>query len=204
MAASVNEKIEKSRAVEEIGGLTANIISITSQTNLLALNASIEAARAGEAGKGFAVVADQIGKLASNSAEAAAQIRTVSANVTEAVNELAAEAEIMLDFMNKTAVAGYQELLKTSENYQSDVGNMGEIMEAFADESRQIRDNIDSIKDAISMVNDAVEDCAKGVANVAEMSTGLTVSVKDISGEADANKNISQKLNDEVNKFKLQ
>ncbi len=204
MAASVNEKIEKSRAVEEIGGLTANIISITSQTNLLALNASIEAARAGEAGKGFAVVADQIGKLATNSAEAAAQIRTVSANVTEAVNELAKEAEIMLDFMNKTAVAGYQELLETSENYQSDVGNMGEIMEAFADESRQIRDNIDSIKDAISMVNDAVEDCAKGVANVAEMSTGLTESVKDISSEADANKDVSQELNDEVNKFKLQ
>ena len=48
MISSVNEKIEKSRAVEEIGGLTANIISITSQTNLLALNASIEAARAGE------------------------------------------------------------------------------------------------------------------------------------------------------------
>lgn len=204
MAASVNEKIEKSRAVEEIGGLTANIISITSQTNLLALNASIEAARAGEAGKGFAVVADEIGKLASNSAEAAAQIRTVSANVTEAVNELAKEAEIMLDFMNETAVAGYQKLLETSENYRGDVGSMGEIMEAFADESRQIRDNIDSIKDAISMVNDAVEDCAKGVANVAEMSTGLTVSAKDISGEADANKVVSQKLNDEVNKFKLE
>lgn len=204
MAASVNEKIGKSKAVEEIGGLTANIISITSQTNLLALNASIEAARAGEAGKGFAVVADEIGKLASNSAEAAAQIRTVSANVTEAVNELAKEAEIMLDFMNETAIAGYQKLLETSENYRSDVGSMGEIMEAFADESRQIRDNIDSIKDAVSMVNDAVEDCAKGVANVAQMSTGLTMSVKDISAEADANKVVSQKLNDEVNKFKLE
>lgn len=75
MIASVNEKIEKSKAVQEIGGLTANIISITSQTNLLALNASIEAARAGEAGRGFAVVADEIGKLATDSARAAAEIR---------------------------------------------------------------------------------------------------------------------------------
>lgn len=204
MAASVNEKIEKSRAVEEIGELTANIINITSQTNLLALNASIEAARAGEAGKGFAVVADEIGKLASNSAEAATQIRTVSSNVTEAVNELAKEAESMLNFMNETAIAGYQKLLETSENYQSDVGSMGKIMEEFAEESKQIRDNIDSIKNAISMVNGAVEDCAKGVANVAEMSTELTISVKDISGEADANMGVSRELNDEVNKFKLQ
>ena len=51
MAAVVNDKIEKSRAVEEISTLTDNIINITEQTNLLALNASIEAARAGEAGK---------------------------------------------------------------------------------------------------------------------------------------------------------
>lgn len=204
MVSSVNEKIEKSRAVEEIGELTANIINITSQTNLLALNASIEAARAGEAGKGFAVVADEIGKLASNSAEAAAKIRTVSANVTEAVNELAKEAENMLSFMNETAVAGYQKLLETSENYQSDVGSMGQVMEEFADESKQIRDNIDGIKDAISMVNSAVEECAKGITNVAEMSAELTISVKDISGEADANMGVSRDLNDEVNKFKLE
>lgn len=204
MASSVNDKIEKSRTVEEIGGLTANIINITSQTNLLALNASIEAARAGEAGKGFAVVADEIGKLASNSAEAAAQIRTVSNNVTEAVEELAKEAENMLNFMNETAIGGFQKLLETSENYQNDVGSMSTLMEEFAKESKQLRENIDSIKDSVSMVNYAMEDSAQGITNVAEMSSELTTSVKDISCEADMNKNIALKLNDEVNKFKLE
>ncbi|MGN1156410.1 MAG: methyl-accepting chemotaxis protein, partial [Agathobacter sp.] len=96
LAEAVNDKIEKSKAVETISQLTDNIISITSQTNLLSLNASIEAARAGEAGRGFAVVADEIGKLATNSAQAAAQIQVVSAEVIEAVNELAKEAEKML------------------------------------------------------------------------------------------------------------
>lgn len=204
MVSSVNDKIEKSRAVEKIGELTANIINITSQTNLLALNASIEAARAGEAGRGFAVVADEIGKLASNSAEAAAQIRTVSANVTEAVEELAKEAENMLDFMNKTAMGGFQKLLETSENYQNDVGSMSRLMEEFARESKQLRENIDSIKDAVSMVNYAMEDSAQGITNVAQTSSELTGSVKDISEEADMNKDIALKLNDEVGKFKLQ
>lgn len=204
MASSVNEILEKSRAVKEIGGLTANIISITSQTNLLALNASIEAARAGEAGKGFAVVADEIGKLASDSAEAATQIRTVSTNVTEAVEELSKEAENMLKFMNETAIGGFQKLLETSENYQNDVGSMSELMEEFARESRMLRESIDGIKNAISLVNRAMEDSAQGITNVAEMSTELTTSVKDISHEADKNKDISIKLNGEVNKFKLQ
>ncbi len=204
MAAAVNDKIEKSRTVEQIGELTSNIISITGQTNLLALNASIEAARAGEAGRGFAVVANEIGKLAANSAQAAAQIREVSDNVTEAVEELAREAENMLAFMGETAIEGFQKLLETSESYQNDVGNMGGLMEEFAIESRKLRESIDGIKDAVSMVNDAMEDSAQGITNVAEMSSELTMRVRDISGEADLNKNISIKLNDEVNKFKLQ
>ncbi|MDE7250110.1 MAG: methyl-accepting chemotaxis protein, partial [Lachnospiraceae bacterium] len=104
MAASVQEKVEKSKDVEKIKELTKNIISITSATNLLALNASIEAARAGEAGKGFAVVAVEIGKLASNSAASATEIQNVTAEVIQTVDELAAEAEEMIAFMNKTAI----------------------------------------------------------------------------------------------------
>ena len=46
MKATVNEKIEGAKSVNEINLLTENIIAITEQTNLLALNASIEAARA--------------------------------------------------------------------------------------------------------------------------------------------------------------
>lgn len=204
MADAVNEKIEKSKAVEEIGLLTANIINITEQTNLLALNASIEAARAGEAGKGFAVVADEIGKLASNSAETAAQIQRVSAEVVGAVNELAQKAEAMLTFLNETAMNGYEKLLDTSGSYQEDVGNMSQMMQEFADESNEVKHSIDEIKEAISAVSIAVEESAKGVTNVTEMSVDLTSSVGDIGNEANSNMSIANQLNAEVNKFKLE
>lgn len=204
MADAVNEKIEKSKAVEEISALTANIISITEQTNLLALNASIEAARAGEAGRGFAVVADEIGKLATDSAGAATQIQKVSAEVIEAVNELAKKAEEMLTFMNETAMNGYEKLLETSGDYRSDVGTMNEMMQGFANESEQLKNNIDSIKEAIAAVNIAVEESAKGVTNVTEMSVDLTASVSDIGNEANSNMDIANQLNQEVNKFKLE
>ncbi len=204
MADAVNEKIEKSKAVEEIGLLTANIIGITEQTNLLALNASIEAARAGEAGKGFAVVADEIGKLASNSAETAAQIQRVSTEVVGAVNELAQKAEAMLTFLDETAMNGYQKLLETSGSYQEDVGNMSQMMQAFADESGEVKQSIDEIKEAISAVSVAVEESAKGVTNVTEMSVDLTASVGDIGHEANSNMSIAEQLNSEVGKFKLE
>ncbi len=204
MADAVNEKIEKSKAVEEIGLLTANIISITEQTNLLALNASIEAARAGDAGRGFAVVADEIGKLAANSAETAAQIQRVSTEVVGAVNELAQKAEAMLTFLDETAMNGYEKLLETSGSYQSDVDNMSQMMQAFADESGEVKQSIDEIKEAISAVSIAVEESAKGVTNVTEMSVDLTSSVGDIGNEANSNMDIANQLNAEVNKFKLE
>lgn len=204
MAVSVNEKIEKSKAVEEISLLTENIINITDETNLLALNASIEAARAGEAGRGFAVVADEIGKLASNSAETAVQIQQVSATVIEAVDELAKNAERMITFMDETAMGGYSKLLETSDNYRNDVGDMNDMMQTFASQSEQAKASVDQIKEAISAVNIAVSESAKGVMNVTEIAMDLTGSMSDIGGEADANMNIAKQLNTEVNKFKLQ
>lgn len=204
MAAAVQKKIEKSREVEQIRELTRNIISITEETNLLALNASIEAARAGEAGRGFAVVADQIGKLAMNSASAATEIQKVTAEVIESVDELATESEEMINFMNETAMGGYVKLLETSEDYQNDVGSMNEMMQRFAAESKELKYSMDSIKEMVEGVKTAVGESALGISNVSEMTAALTSSVKDIGHKADSNMDISEQLNNEVGKFKLQ
>ncbi len=204
MAAMMNEKIEKSRAVEKINALTDEILNITSQTNLLALNASIEAARAGEAGRGFAVVADEIGKLASNSANTATEIQQVSAQVIEAVNELADKAGQMLTFIDEIAMGGYEKLLETSKSYHNDVGNMNVMMKGFAQESEHIKNSVEEIREAISAVDIAVEESAKGATAVTQTAVDLTNNIKRIEEETNANKRIADKLDIEVNKFKLQ
>ena len=204
MAVSVNEKIEKSKAVEEISVLTDNIIGITEQTNLLSLNASIEAARAGEAGRGFAVVADEIGKLAANSAETAGKIQKVSVKVIEAVNELTQKAETMLHFMDETAMEGYEKLLETSQNYRNDIADLNRRMQIFADESNQVKNETDQIQEAISTVSIAVEESTKGILNVTQKSVDLSSSVGNIGNEANSNMSIANQLNLEINKFKFE
>lgn len=203
MSRNMNERIERSKAVEQIDTLTTEIINITDQTSLLSLNASIEAARAGEAGKGFAVVASEIGSLADNSARAAEGIQKVSQEVIYAVNELASESERMIRFMNETAMAGYERLLDNSLNYKNDVGHLSETMKDFADESMHLNNNIDSIKESVDAVNIAVEESAKGIVGVTEMASDMTVSMESIKMEAEGNRDIAEQLETEVGKFKL-
>lgn len=203
MAESVQQKIEKSREVEEIRELTKNIINITEETNLLALNASIEAARAGEAGRGFSVVADEIGKLAANSAASATEIQRVTDQVIQSVDELATEAEHMIRVMNETAVGGYEKMLETSESYQNNVANMNEMMQNFAQKSKDLKLNMENIRESLSSMKTAVSECAVGVANVAETAVRLSGNVGIIGKEAHKNLDIAMELNGEVGKFKL-
>lgn len=204
MAASLNEKIVRSRSVEQIEVLTSNIIEITEQTNLLALNASIEAARAGEAGRGFAVVADEIGKLAGNSADAAAKIRQVSAEVIQAVDELAEGSQQMIEFVCNSTEEGFGGLVATSENYATDANAMRAMMEQFAQTAEELRSTMDGIRESISAVNIAVEESAKGIAGVSESSVQLTGNVNEIQSEASDNNGVAEDLATEVGRFKLE
>ena len=204
MAAAVAEKIELSKSVNEINVLTENIIGITEQTNLLALNASIEAARAGEAGKGFAVVASEIGKLATDSASAAGKIQSVSMEVVNAVEALAGEAQKMIDFMENTAMEGYNKLISTCDEYQRDADNIHNIMEEFADESEELDMASAEINESMGSINIAVEETAKGITAVSQTAAELTGNICDIEQKAGFNQEIAEKLAHQVAKFELE
>ncbi len=125
----------------EIANIIAAIEDIASQTNLLSLNASIEAARAGEAGKGFAVVADQIGKLASDSANSAVDTKKLIENSLQEIekgNEIMAKAtaaiEIVIKGINSLAVS-------TNE--------ISELSDTQADAMKQLEQGIEQISEVI-------------------------------------------------------
>lgn len=203
MTAKLNEKIEKSQAVEAIGGLTNTILEIASQTNLLSLNASIEAARAGEFGRGFAVVAEEISNLATNSAETAKKIQGISAEVIGTVKELADEATRMVDFVRDKTIGGYKQLMDTGIQYQEDAGKISEMLKNVDTASRHIDNSMNDVSNAMNDVSTAVEESAKGVGDVASAVADMSENMKQNKNVVNENAQIARQLDDEVNKFKF-
>ena len=200
--ASLQEAVEESKSVERIRELTNEILSITNQTNLLSLNASIEAARAGEAGRGFAVVAGEISHLADNSRETANNIQSISEIVTAAVEKLSQSAEYVLKFIDEKVMTDYDGFVNVVGQYEKDADSMNVILQEFADNSSAINSTMEDMNDNINSVCTAVEEDARGVADVAENMVGLVEAITQIRHETDNNLQISRKLSDEVERFK--
>lgn len=193
--------IENSYNVSKINELTGEILDIASQTNLLSLNASIEAARAGEAGRGFAVVADEIRGLADNSTQTANNIQAISTMVTDAVGRLAKNAGELVKFIDEVVLADYDKFVGVSEEYYSDADSMDGMMRSFRAKAAELENMLSQVAESVHGINTAMEENAEGVANVADNTGNLVQLLGEIGQNADSNKQISDGLQAEVERF---
>lgn len=163
-----------SESSKQIENIIADIADIASQTNLLSLNASIEAARAGEAGKGFAVVADQIGKLATDSAQSAV-------NTKELISKTLEEIEV-----------GNKITLKTSQAFEEVIDEM----KGFAQVARDTSDNSTAQFDILKQVKTGIDQISAVVQSNSAAAEETSATSEELSAQAD-------NLDSQVAKFQL-
>lgn len=158
----------------KIQTIIATIENIASQTNLLSLNASIEAARAGAAGKSFAVVAEQIGRLASDSAQSAVDTREL---IIQSIHEVQQGNEIM-----EKTVKGIESILESIRLFEKVAKNSSDTSSQQANMLEQIQQGIERISENIQTNSAAAEE--------------TSATSRELSQQADY-------LKGEVNKFQL-
>jgi methyl-accepting chemotaxis protein len=204
---STKEKLEQailaSKVVSEINALSQVIMDIADQTNLLSLNASIEAARAGDAGKGFTVVASEIRKLAEESKNAVVSIQSVTNKVISSVKDLSDNSIKLLEFVDSDVAKDYATMLEVSEDYNKDASHTKNFMTDIDITAEQLLLSIDEIVRTIKEVSNAANDGAGGTNDIANKVMQINEQSDYILEEVVKSSESSDKLKNEISKFKI-
>ena len=190
------------QAVQNVNDKVDGITSIASQTNLLALNASIEAARAGDAGKGFAVVAEEIGKLATDSAETAKQIQIEMSNLLNQSNNAREKTEEISNICkNVTQVLSdtISQINDLINNVDTTVTGVKEI--TFLADKCTTSKNI--IIDAMSSLSAISEENAASTEETSATMITVNDSVNVFAASSNELKDVATKLDQELKFFNI-
>lgn len=152
ISSTSNQVNATSESVEQIKKAVEMIQDIADQTKLLSLNASIEAAHAGEHGKGFAVVAEEIGKLASQSAQSSDEIE-------EILKQLVKNYDVII-----------QNVKSTSDNMEVQNDKLVETQNVFTALEKDIDGTVKRIAEIDSMVESLDGEICKMVDMISNLS----------------------------------
>lgn len=199
----LNESIENSKVVEEIGIMADAINDIATQINLLSLNASIEAARAGEAGRGFAVVATEIGNLASQTSKTVSDIQETIVKVKEAVEALANNSEQVIKYINENVTPDYKNFVEVSVQYEKDAVDIQELSEYVSNVADTLHHTMTEFNQAIQNITDMSRNTTDSAADVLSHVDQVSENVSTVENISKEQHSIAQKLNEVVANYKL-
>ena len=175
---STNHQVNATgESVEQVQNTIEVIQDIADQTKLLSLNASIEAAHAGEHGKGFAVVAEEIGKLASQSANSSDEIDKI-------LKQLVKNYDIII-----------QNVKSTSDNMSVQNEKLVETQNVFDTLEKDINETIGKIEE----INTMVEYLNSEIGNLVDMITNTSAISEENSAATEETMASIQELTANIN-----
>jgi methyl-accepting chemotaxis protein len=193
---------DMSSSTEEINKISDTISQITDQTNLLALNASIEAARAGEAGRGFAVVADEIRKLAEQSKNSTEEIKTI-VEVIQGKSNAAVQAMVKAQSIVSEQDSAVEETNVIFNDIYSAINNLITMVSGVKQQVLNINNQKDEVAGQIESISSVSQEVASSSEEVSASTEEISATMDEYTKYVMELQNLSEKLNEEISKFKV-
>lgn len=187
---------------QEMTNIIGIINDISEQINLLSLNAAIEAARAGDTGKGFAVVADEIAKLADQTAQSTNEINAIiQSNNTEIEKGRSSVAET-INVMSMV-IEGVEKINDQMEEITNYTQEQIRINKEVNEDTGTVRQRADEIKVATEEQKLGINEIVRSISNMNDLIQNNAAGSKEMSINIDKISEMSVKLADQVEYFKL-
>ncbi|WP_459479482.1 methyl-accepting chemotaxis protein [Clostridium saccharoperbutylacetonicum] len=199
----IMKAIKEGEVVENIRVMADTIADISEQTNLLALNAAIEAARAGEQGKGFSVVAEEVRQLAEQSSEAVESIKNTILQVQTAFNNLSNNSNEVLLFIKERLNPKFEEMIQVGKENYMDVEFVSKMSYEIAEMSKEILATMDQVSRAVESMANTAQKSSQETDGIMNNITETSKAIDEITLTAQSQSQLSQDLNEMIQKFKI-
>ncbi|PWW41057.1 MULTISPECIES: methyl-accepting chemotaxis protein [Paenibacillus] len=193
---------EISKMSDQVINIAESMSGIARQTNLLALNAGIEAARAGEHGRGFAVVAGEIRNLADQSATSATEITSILETVVAGVQSTVHEVEVSTSHVSE----GLRTIEDAGQAFANITQHIQDLSAEMLDVSavvEELTSGSEAVMTSINEVSAVVEDTASATEEVSAMTEEQLASLQEMADTSKQLNEMSDALDQLVNRFKL-
>ena len=147
------------------------------------------------------LAADEIRQLAESTKSTVGQIQEINQMVIEAVNELANNANNMVEYTNTRILPDYESFVTASRQYQTDAKYINDKMNGFSEKSDNLKTEMEKMGTSMENISRIIAESSTGVSNAARSAADLVDEMGSVNKEMIVNQEITADLRGETDKF---
>lgn len=187
---------------DEIAGLLEYVSDLAEQINMLSLNAQIEAARAGEHGIGFSVIAEKVGKLADDASNLVGRMAGLNEEMGARVREVGTHVRTTEQHLTEN-FGLLAEVKETFSEIASRVRETADLLVQTARSTNELRVEIMKGRQEVETIASVTEEEASSIEEASATAQEQAASAKEVEAIVTQLRELTERLHDEVRKFKL-
>ena len=107
----------------------------------------------------------------------------------------------MLTYVSESVLADYDEFEDVAQQYYQDAEDINQVLKSVNENTVVLNNTIGEMAEQIDNISHVISDCTTGVSDATESTTGILASITTIHDDSESNREVSERLQEEVNRF---